>query len=182
MRTALPLFLLLFVTGCPSGETSHGYYGEFSLMTFAASDPDTGWGVSLTHDIFWDGESAEDFEVRCTEGEDQGVTTLQFVARDEGFQQGFEFALTLNPYSGNGQYLVDDTQSGPGLDISVVTEEQTFDLATSSSGSCNVTISNDEKMGDFACSEVEEYVNYVHDDLPFTVKGSWECAVIESNG
>jgi hypothetical protein len=182
MRLALPIaVLLLLATGCTT-ETSHGYYGEFSLMTFAASDPGTGWGVSLTHDIFWDGEDATDFEVRCSETEEGGERILQFTARDETFEQGFEFGMRLQPFTGNGQYLVDDTLDDLGLEVSVVTAEQTFDLATSRSGSCNVTISNDDLVGDFSCSDAEEYVNYVQDDLPFTVKGHWECATIELDG
>ncbi len=182
MRHLLPILASLpLLAGCPT-ETSHGYYGEFGLITFAASDPGTGWGVSLTHDILWEGEDATDFEVRCRETEHAGQRVLEFVARDETFEQGFELLLTLEPFAGNGQYLLEDDAGDGALQLSVVTAEQTYDLSTTASGSCNVTISNDELVGDFACSELEEYVNYVHGELPFTVKGTWECAVIEQDG
>jgi hypothetical protein len=176
----LGVLLSLLSTGCTS-ETSHGYQGELSVGVFA-KDYSGNWQLDVTHDIFWDGDDSDAYTARCRLQSDGGIDVLVFEARDDAWEQGFEMTMAFDPFTGTGQYIIDSEQESLGFDLSLSTDEQTFDLDTGDEGTCNVTISNDEHNGDFQCSGLLEYVVATSASQEFIVEGSWECAEITTDG
>jgi len=176
----IPACALLIWGGCAT-ETSHGYEGEFSVGIYS-THVDTGWTLNLTHDIFWEGESSDTYLASCTVTEGSQGRTLTFQAKDTTFEQGLELSLVLDPFIGDGVYEINSELHDEGFEMTLVTDEQTFDLNTASGGICTVTISKNELFGDFTCPALEEYVSYVPADLPFTITGNWECASLITDG
>ncbi len=170
----------LLLAGCAS-ETSHGYLGELSVGVFA-KNVDPPWQLDVTHDIYWDGESGAGYEARCRQEPGSTGDVLVFTARDDAWEQGFEMTMALDPFTGTGQYIIDSNQDTLGFELSLSTDEQTFDLDSRDQGTCNVTISNDAHNGDFQCASLLEYVSYVATTMEFLVEGSWECAEISTDG
>lgn len=176
----IPACALLIMGGCVS-ETSHGYEGEFSVGVYSKHVA-SGWTLDLTHDIFWEGESSDTYLASCSITEGSAGRTLTFQALDTTFEQGFELTLILDPFDGDGIYEINSELVDDGFEMTLVTDEQTFDLNTNSGGICTVTISRNELFGDFTCPALEEYVLYVPSDLPFTITGNWECASLNTDG
>jgi hypothetical protein len=178
-RVPIIVVLALAAAGCGPVETTNGYQGEMSFSVFA-TDTATGWTLDLTHDIFWDGESSDAYEVSCTV-RDEGAVTESYTLRavDTTFEQGFDLTIVIYPYEGSGVYELVSGSDPLSFEMALSTLGtlgQNYDLSTRSSGSCTVTLARDDLFGDFSCPALEEYVSYAHKDLPFTVTGSWECA------
>lgn len=176
---AWPITLSLFA--CEPVETTHGYQGELSFSVFA-TDTATGWSLDLTHDVFWDGESTDTYEVSCTLQDEGFDDSYLLRVRDDTFQEGFELTIVLDPYDEPRQYDIDAGTDPVGFEMSLSTPGalgQNFDLSTRSSGACSVTMAREGLFGDFSCPALEEYVSYAHKDLPFTITGGWECAELK---
>jgi hypothetical protein len=177
----IPLMLsFALLAGCTT-ETTHGYMGEFSVTLFATNTT-SGWSLDEAHDVFWEGDESASNGVVCRVEERGGERTYVFEAWDEAWQQGFEMAMTLDPFDGTGVYELTADSAEPPIDITLSTTDQTYDLEARASGTCTVTISKGERFGDFTCPALEEYVLHESQDLPFTITGHWECAEIVTDG
>jgi len=181
MRAALLLALgSLLLAGC----SEEGQW-TLSLSVFATNaTPTTGatWELDETHDFEWDGGDTDTWEIGCSVADDGLEQTFTFHARDELWQQGMELSMILSPYEGNGTYELWPDEGSPPFDLSLSTIEQTYDLETRSTGRCTVIVADEQRFGDFSCDQIMEDVVADHQQLPFTVTGSWECAEIITGG
>ena len=89
------------LAGCGPVETTNGYQGEMGFSLYA-TDTATGWTLDLSHDIFWDGESKDTYEVTCTVA-DEGAAKESYTlrVRDETFEQGFHLTPLIFPPPGS---------------------------------------------------------------------------------
>jgi len=176
LRTAL-LTTAVLLMGCGDATTTNGYQGGISLSLYATNTA-TGWKFDENHDIFWDGEGTDTYEVSCTVEKDGLEQTYVLVVADANYEQGLEMIVTIAGYDGDGTYLLTADHQAPPFDLTLRTAAQTYDLETRSSGECSVGLSDEGRYGTVSCPGLEEFVLNESLDLPFTVTGEWECAQV----
>ena len=172
-----PLMSALFLlAGC--GEEQQWTFSIGIFSTNATPTVASTWELDEVHDFGWDGGDTDTWEIGCAVTDHGLEQSFAFHARDELWHQGLELSLNITQYEGNGSYELWPDEADPPFDLTLSTTDQTYDLETRSSGRCTVTVANEQLFGDFSCDQILEDVIADHQQLPFTVTGSWKCPEI----